>query len=963
MKRNLFLFVSFLFFPDLLFAQNVNDKAIAGEVADVVTKLFLKGTKVELLTMDSVLVDSCIAGDETKGYDDCYAFFVEKRDRFDGILRFSFDGYETLYKDVHQEFNKKRKIVYLLPKVYMKRKRKDIQLNGVTVRATQVKIYSHGDTLIYNADAFQMAEGSMLDALIKQLPGVELKDDGRILVNGRYVESLLLNGEDFFKNDRTVMLENLPSYMVKNIQVYEKGDRLDEMVGRNRPDKDLVMDVRLKRQYQVGWIANAEGGLGTKDRYLGRVFGLRFTPCSHLVVFANVNNVNESRKPGWSGDWTPSNMPTGLQAVKTIGIDFDTRKNDYKYVLSGNAMLSHTDQDSYQRTLTDNFLSGGQTWKRAAQQAYSCKTVFSASASGAYNVTNVLGIRFRPKLNYSRWSNRGDNASASWNADMEDWSHWADSLFSPKSNLLKSAVNYVRNRSYSSGHELTTGAELAYLGKVPGTDDWISLEATYNYTERDEKAFSHYKLAYPQSGAAGDYRNRYNRGRPNTEHNYSIDAEYTLTLNTKNAISAEYKIWQKFQDRDNLYYRLERLAGFGEADDSRLGMLPSERDALLSVLDGDNSTEKFYTETMNRPSLKWEFQSSQTVNKWEAKVFLPLRFNRKRIDYRQASVDTTFSRMSPFFEPELMLKRTWRDGNSNWTWKVSLSSMQPNLQSMIDVRHDSDPLNVDRGNPNLQNVHTYTTSFSYRRDTPSKGHFLTLYADYTLDLNKIAFGYVYDQMTGAYTYRPQNVNGNYNLYGMVNYTTPLDKAKRLTLNNSFNTTFQNQVDYVGQTGALRSERSSVRMLTMNETLKLDYKLSKVKLGLKLSGKWQHAESRRQGFSTINAGTCQYGLTGQFELPASWQFYTDLTMYSRRGYDDSSLNSDDFVWNARLSKQLFKKRFTLVLDGFDLLHQLSGVTHSLNGQARVETYRNVQPNYFMCRVIYRLNVKPKKRPGE
>lgn len=60
-----------------------------------------------------------------------------------------------------------------------------------------MKFYTRKDTLVFNADAFQLAEGSMLDALIRQLPGVELKDDGRIYVNGKYVESLLLNGEDF----------------------------------------------------------------------------------------------------------------------------------------------------------------------------------------------------------------------------------------------------------------------------------------------------------------------------------------------------------------------------------------------------------------------------------------------------------------------------------------------------------------------------------------------------------------------------------------------------------------------------------------------------------------------------------------------------------------------------------------------------------------------------------------------
>ena len=72
------------------------------------------------------------------------------------------------------------------------------ELAEVTVKATMVKFYNKGDTLVYNAGAFKLADGSMLDALIRQLPDVELKDDGRIYVRGQYVENLLLNGKDFF---------------------------------------------------------------------------------------------------------------------------------------------------------------------------------------------------------------------------------------------------------------------------------------------------------------------------------------------------------------------------------------------------------------------------------------------------------------------------------------------------------------------------------------------------------------------------------------------------------------------------------------------------------------------------------------------------------------------------------------------------------------------------------------------
>lgn len=67
------------------------------------------------------------------------------------------------------------------------------------MKASKVKFYNRGDTLVYNADAFNLAEGSMLDALIQQLPDVELKDNGNIYVNGKYVEELLLNGKHFWR--------------------------------------------------------------------------------------------------------------------------------------------------------------------------------------------------------------------------------------------------------------------------------------------------------------------------------------------------------------------------------------------------------------------------------------------------------------------------------------------------------------------------------------------------------------------------------------------------------------------------------------------------------------------------------------------------------------------------------------------------------------------------------------------
>lgn len=88
--------------------------------------------------------------------------------------------------------------------------------------------------------------------------------------------------------------------------------------------------------------------------------------------------------------------------------------------------------------------------------------------------------------------------------------------------------------------------------------------------------------------------------------------------------------------------------------------------------------------------------------------------------------------------------------------------------------------------------------------------------------------------------------------------------------------------------------------------------------------------------------------------------SDLTLYSRRGYDDPAANTDDVVWNARLSKRILKGGLTFSVDAFDILGQLSNLTQTVNSQGRFETFRDVTPRYVMFHVIYRLNIKPKAR---
>ena len=173
-------------------------------------------------------------------------------------------------------------------------------MGEAVVTATKLKMFYKGDTLVYDATAFKMPEGSMLDDLIRLMPGVTMNDDGEIFVNGRKVDEMLLGSRSFLGGNSKVLLENLPYYTVKNLKVYEMESDRSRAVGHEIEDKKYVMDVNLKDEYRNGYIANIEAAGGTHNRWLGRMFLLGYTDKLRFTLLANANNVNEKRHIGES---------------------------------------------------------------------------------------------------------------------------------------------------------------------------------------------------------------------------------------------------------------------------------------------------------------------------------------------------------------------------------------------------------------------------------------------------------------------------------------------------------------------------------------------------------------------------------------------------------------------------------------------------------------------------------------
>ena len=274
--------------------KKVEKISMYGTVADGFTKAAILDVKVILMHGDSTVIDtmtvwenhSWSSGIGRSAGTTRYHFWIS-REPAQYILKFEHPNYETTYANFEMKHVSRRLSDIEGPKVYLKKTAQAHHFEGgeigeVVVKATKVKMVWRGDTLVYNADAFNVPEGSMLDGLIKQLPGVVLKDNGEIFVNGKKIDNLTLNGADFFKGKNKIMLQNLPYFTVKNVEVYKKQTEENKYLGIDDEDKkEYTMDVILKREYSIGGSTNVEAGGGPSDggdwRYKLKGFGLRFS--------------------------------------------------------------------------------------------------------------------------------------------------------------------------------------------------------------------------------------------------------------------------------------------------------------------------------------------------------------------------------------------------------------------------------------------------------------------------------------------------------------------------------------------------------------------------------------------------------------------------------------------------------------------------------------------------------------
>jgi hypothetical protein len=958
-----FVVYLFLLFSITMQAQN-QSRQLLGGVYNSLTKTGMSGVKVTLMNPDSSIIDTTRTKLGTVSGVPNSSFFLFPIKSGNYLLKFSYSGYET--QIINLKIKDTRSFYVTIDFIYLKPQRKVRMLNGAVVKATRIKMVYKGDTIVYDADAFNLSKGSMLDALIAELPGAQLKDDGRIFVNGELVEELLLNGKDFFRGDRNVLLENLPSYMVKNIKVYKKNDPLKDLMQQN----PLVMDVLLKKEYSRGWIANGEMSGGTKERYLSRLFGLHYSDYARLSVYGNMNNINDVRKPGRTGDWQPNDLLSGLQTTHKGGIDYLYENPLSTWKINTSNEVQHTKSNNQMwinNTLflpTENAYSMNLWSPRNENTRWSTQNKIS-KFFGKMNSYVPIGLMTVLTANLSYETYMSENSSK-----LAELSVPLDSLTmkNPLEYLLQATkesqwYNKLLNRSnyisQEDGYQLNTDGKLM-IDLYSKSNDVYRLDAGWNYEKDNTTIFNKQLVEYPNSKSTNDdYRHVYKtnpieRCDLNASFTYVYKLPFNLYLDAKTTYQHHYS------STDRSLFNLQKLENWGESAYRELTELPSTYDSLQLASDAMNS---YYSHTReNEEEIMVGAESNGLkVSKGSSlylSIFFPINLNQTNLHYKRAAIDTVLTRNNDFFKPSIFL-RLRTEKKTTYTFYYTQSTSAPSLVYRLDFKDDTDPLNIMLNNANLKNTTNHQLSLTFKKEKTKHQIMFSTDLNGFLTQHALAMGFLYDTKTGIRTTRPDNVNGNWNIGGGTNYTRCLDAKDLLSFESHTGYQYVHSVDLTGTTDGSGVERSVVHNVNLNEELGLNYKIGQNKVGLKGKVAWSDITSGRANFQNMNVWDFRYGVTGLWNLPLKLQLSTDLTMFSRRGYELNSMNTNDLVWNARLSRTFLNGNLTCFVDGFDILGNLSNIYRSVNAQGRTETRYNVVPRYVMLHVIYRLNVQPKK----
>ena len=826
-----------------------------------------------------------------------------------------------------------------------------IMLQGATVTAHASKVTLKADTFVYNANAFRTPEGSVVEELVKRLPGAEVSDDGTIKINGKEVKKILVDGKEFMTGDTKTAMKNLPTNIIDRIKAYDQQSDLARVSGIEDGEEETVLDFGIKQGMNKGVMVNADVAAGTKNRYAGRIFGGVMKNDAKVFLMTNANNTNDMGFPSGGGGGRFGGGRQGLTANKMAGVNVNYEKKD-KLKVDGSVRWNHSDGDTWSKSTTMNLYSGTvSTYGNGLTQNFSRSNNWNGQMRLEWQPDSMTNIMFRPNFRYN--TNDGENGSTNATFGENPYDYVNDPLQSI--NELATKYGIVKNYSIKDGISYSDSKNLngmlQFNRRLNNNGRNLTIQLNGNWSEGTSKSMSN-SYTYLFTNADTTITNRYSL-TPEDRWGYSARFTYSEPIFRQVYLQFSYRYQYSYTKSDKKTYSLTDVDYSDIAPqyrnwDAYLGRLPHSVDYYEDTNLSRMSEYKNYTHTaevMLRIVRKaYNFNVGFQV--------IPQKSHFIQ-DYQGVHADTT--RTVTNFTPTLDFR--WKKsatGQLRFTYRGR--SQQPSMSDLLDIVDDSDPLRITRGNPGLKPSFTQNFNLFYNDYFQKHQRAVMTFVNFSTTSNSVANKSTYNSETGGTITRPENVNGNWNGNLGFMFNTAVDSAAFFNVNTFTNLSYNHNVGFVSVDNISDSQESVTNTFGIGERLAGSYRNEWLEIELNGSLNYNHTRSQLQ--PNNNLDTWQYSYGGMVGVTAPWgtSLTTNLNMQSRRGYTDNSMNTDELIWNAQVSQSFLRgNALTISLQLYDILHQQSTISQVISASQRSETEYNAVTSYAMLHVIYRLNL--------
>ena len=920
---------------------------ITGTLIDRDTKEGVMLATVQMLKPDSTYVSGVLSDEKGR-------FSIEASAAGSYILKISSVGYTPLTKTIKVDGKKDIALGEIIFNADA------IMLKGATVVGQAARVTVKEDTFVYNASAYRTPEGSVVEELVKRLPGAQVSDDGTITINGKEVKKVLVDGKEFMTGDTQTALKNLPTSIIDKIKAYDEKSDLAKVTGIDDGEEQTVLDFGIKKGMNKGVFGNVDASIGTHDRYAERLMGALFKDKTRVMLMGNLNNVNDRGFPGGGGGGRFGRGAQGLNTSKMAGANFNLEPSS-KLKLDGSVRWNHSNGDKRTEQSVENFVSTAGSFSNSLNQNYTRSNSWDARLRLEWTPDTMTNIMFRPSFSYSKSDGFTSGTSASYNDDP--YSYVSDPLSQEAISVMDEnglMVNHRENSSISYSDNLSVGAMLQFNRKLNSKGRNATLRTDIRYGEGDSKSLStsnvHLYQVEDAFGNDSTYQtNRFNT-TPTKTLNYSVQFTYSEPIFRAMFLQLSYKFNYKYNKSDRSTFDFSDIDGnvFAGVDNVYRGW-----DNYLSRL--DNPLDNYLDESLSRYSeyknYIHEIQLMLRVirEKYRLNVGVMVQPQKTRFIQRYQGINTDTVRNVVNVTPTLDFRYRFSK-LSNLRINYRGTTSQPSMTDLLDIRDDSDPLNITMGNPGLKPSFTNTLRLFFNNYTQEHQRATMVHLNYSNTRNSISNMVTYDEQTGGRTTRPENINGNWNISGALMFNTALDSVGYWTISTFTNVRYNNYVGYLALDQYSGSRKNTTKTTTLGEQLTASFRNSWLEVSLDGSVDYTHTRNLLQSQNNLDTWQFAYGGYASVYMPWGMSLSTDLHQNSRRGYNDSSMNTNELIWNLQLSQSFLKgNALTVSLQLYDILHEQSNFSRTINAMQRSDTRYNSINSYAMLHAVYRVNL--------